>query len=76
MLVLDGVLVNFLYSGWYGAMLWIHAGHRVDKIEMFFVIAKQDSHRAKPFLVLILLTRKVWLHGMLGGDTSRTGDSN
>lgn len=46
MLALAGV--NFVHSGWYGPMFWIYAEHRVDSIEMSFLLLS-SVYKAKDF---------------------------
>lgn len=46
--------VNFLHSGWYGAVFWICAEHSVDNIEMFLSLLSRVCTEPRPFLLLML----------------------
>ena len=45
--------VNFLPSGWYGAVFWICVEHRVDNTEMFLLLLSTAYREPRPLLLLI-----------------------
>lgn len=39
----------WFWLGWYGAMFWIHAGHRIDKIEIFLLLLNRTYMEQRHF---------------------------
>lgn len=46
--------VNFLHSGWYGAMFWICAEHRAGNTEVFLLLLDRAYTEPWPFLLLVV----------------------
>lgn len=66
--------VNFIHSGWYGAVFWICAEHTVYNIEMFLLLLSR-IYRSRGFPVFPTdrLMRKLGVLGRVGGGTVQTG---
>lgn len=56
-------------------MFQICTEHRVDNIEVFFLLLSRTYTDPRPFLTAMLI-RRLRVHQELGWDTDRTGDYN
>ena len=66
----------FLTVAGMGMCFCSSAALKVDKSQIFLVIAEQSFYRSKAFSAFCTarLARRLGVLGRLGGDTARTGD--
>lgn len=63
--------VNFLYSSWYGVMLWYCAENNTDDTGMFLLLLRSVYTEPRPFPLLTLLMRRLGMHKKLEERTKR-----